>query len=109
MHVSLFSDHCCWPASWVPRLPFIGSHIICDAPHFACRLHTKERANRLLIGSLVGVELVLPVTRSQEVITHETSYSAAQPLSAGEVKAEVNPSENSAHRRLFRSSRESFE
>src|SRR5207245_2819410 len=55
------------------------------------------------------VAVVSSVTTSQEVIDHEIRDVAAQPLSSGEVEAEVGSGENPAQRRLFRSSRESLE
>src|SRR5437667_8545930 len=59
-----------------------------------------------MIRSFAVVEFVLSVTRSQEVINNKMSYFAAQPLSGGEVKAEMLPGENPAQRSLFCRSRE---
>ena len=55
------------------------------------------------------VSLFKGLTHSQEVLNHETSHFAAQPLSRGEVGAKVDPGENSAQGRLFCSRREALE
>src|ERR1700722_4008017 len=47
--------------------------------------------------------LRLVLLSSQEVIDHEICHFAAQLLSSGEVGAKVDPGENSAQGRLFRS------
>jgi hypothetical protein len=54
-------------------------------------------------SSVVG--FVRQVIRSQKVINDQMSYFAAQSLSGGEVKAEMDPSENSAQRSLFKHAR----